>query len=117
MLERGRVGETYNVGGLCERRNIEVVDRICDLIDELAPRPGGKSCHAQKTFVRDRPGHDRRYAIDCSKLTAALGWKPAESFETGIRKTVAWYLDHRDWCERITSGTYRRERLGTGALA
>jgi len=112
VLERGVVGETYNVGGLCERPNIEVVNQICDLLDELAARPGGVSCHAQKTFVRDRPGHDRRYAIDCSKITAKLGWKPAESFETGLRKTVAWYLHNREWCEDITSGKYKRERLG-----
>jgi len=112
VLERGIVGETYNVGGLCERQNIEVVEQICNLLDELAPRPGGVSCHAQKTFVRDRPGHDRRYAIDCSKITATLGWKPAESFETGLRKTVKWYLQNREWCGDITSGKYQRERLG-----
>jgi dTDP-glucose 4,6-dehydratase len=112
VLERGQIGETYNVGGLCERQNIEVVERICDLLDELAPRPDGVSRHTQKTFVRDRPGHDRRYAIDCSKIGATLGWKPAESFETGLKKTVAWYLQNREWCEEITSGKYKRERLG-----
>jgi dTDP-glucose 4,6-dehydratase len=112
VLQRGLIGETYNVGGLNERPNIEVVEQICSLLDELAPNPSGASYHAQKTFVRDRPGHDRRYAIDCSKITAALGWKPAESFETGLRKTVAWYLQNREWCEDITSGKYQRERLG-----
>jgi len=117
VLERGLSGETYNVGGLCERQNIEVVEQICNLLDELAPHAAGASYHTQKTFVRDRPGHDRRYAIDCSKITAVLGWKPAESFETGLRKTVAWYLQNRDWCEDINSGKYQRERLGTGALA
>lgn len=117
VLERGRSGETYNVGGMCERQNIEVVEQICNLLDELAPRPDGTSCHAQKTYVRDRPGHDRRYAINCSKITAELGWKPRESFESGLRKTVAWYLQNRDWCDDVTSGKYQRERLGTGALA
>jgi dTDP-glucose 4,6-dehydratase len=112
VLQHGLIGETYNVGGLNERPNIEVVEQICSLLDELAPNASGASYHAQKTFVRDRPGHDRRYAIDCSKITAALGWKPAESFETGLRKTVAWYLANRDWCEDITSGKYQRERLG-----
>jgi dTDP-glucose 4,6-dehydratase len=113
VLEKGLISETYNVGGLCERQNIEVVERICDLIDELAPKAGGVSCHAQKTFVRDRPGHDRRYAIDCAKITTELGWKPAESFESGLRKTVQWFLQNREWCEEITSGKYQRERLGS----
>jgi len=117
VLEHGVVGETYNVGGLCERQNIAVVEQICTLLDELAPKADGASYHAQKTYVRDRPGHDRRYAIDCSKITAELGWSPAESFETGLAKTVAWYLQNRDWCEEITSGKYQRERLGTGATA
>jgi dTDP-glucose 4,6-dehydratase len=114
VLERGLVGETYNVGGLCERPNLAVVEQICDLIDELAPRADGVSRHAQKTFVRDRPGHDRRYAIDCSKIRTALGWKPSETFETGLRKTVAWYLQNREWCGEIASGKYQRERLGAG---
>ena len=112
VLERGRVGETYNVGGLCERANIDVVDRLCDLLDELAPRSNHNSYREQKTFVRDRPGHDRRYAIDCSKITNELGWRPAETFESGLRKTVQWYLNNRAWCDNITSGKYRRERLG-----
>jgi dTDP-glucose 4,6-dehydratase len=112
VLERGVPGETYNVGGLCERQNIEVVERICDLLDELAPRADGESYAALKTYVRDRPGHDRRYAIDCTRITTELGWRPAESFETGLHKTVAWYLDNREWCGDITSGKYQRERLG-----
>jgi dTDP-glucose 4,6-dehydratase len=106
------VGETYNVGGLCERANIDVVDRICDLLDEMAPRGDGVSYRTQKTFVGDRPGHDRRYAIDCAKISQELGWKPKESFDTGLHKTVAWYLEHRAWCADITSGKYGRERLG-----
>jgi len=114
VLEQGRVGETYNVGGMCERQNIEVVQRICGLLDELAPRADGKSYTEQKTYVRDRPGHDRRYAIDCSRIVAELGWKPAESFETGMKRTVAWYLANRSWCENIASGKYQRERLGIG---
>ena len=117
VLERGVVGETYNVGGMCERKNIDVVDQVCTLLDELAPTADGSSRHSQKTFVKDRPGHDRRYAIDCSKISAELGWKPAESFETGLRKTVSWYLENREWCEDIHSGKYQRERLGTGATA
>lgn len=116
VLERGTVGATYNVGGMCERQNIEVVNRICGLLDELAPRSDGVSYLEQKTYVRDRPGHDRRYAIDCSKLTAELGWKPTESFETGLRKTVAWYLQNRAWCADISSGKYQRERLGIEAI-
>jgi len=115
VLERGLAGETYNVGGMCERQNIQVVEQICTLLDELAPHPEGLSYHKQKSYVRDRPGHDRRYAINCSKITAELGWKPLESFETGLRKTVAWYLQNREWCENITSGKYKRERLGAGA--
>jgi dTDP-glucose 4,6-dehydratase len=112
VLERGRIGETYNIGGMCERQNVEVVERICRLLDDLAPKAGGKSYGEQKSYVRDRPGHDRRYAIDCSKIAAELGWKPMESFETGMARTVAWYLTNRSWCEDITSGKYQRERLG-----
>ncbi|MBC8126677.1 MAG: dTDP-glucose 4,6-dehydratase [Gloeobacteraceae cyanobacterium ES-bin-144] len=112
VLQSGRVGETYNIGGFCERANIDVVDPICDLLDEMAPRGDGVSYRSQKTFVGDRPGHDRRYAIDCSKISQELGWKPTESFDTGLHQTVAWYLEHRAWCEDITSGRYGRERLG-----
>jgi dTDP-glucose 4,6-dehydratase len=112
VLDRGRVGETYNVGGLNEQPNLGVVDTLCALLDELRPRADGASYTTLKTFVPDRPGHDRRYAIDCAKITSELGWQPAESFATGLRKTVAWYLGNQDWCTDITSGKYRRERLG-----
>ena len=112
VLDRGRVGETYNVGGLNERSNLEVVDTICATLDELRPRPEGSSYLALKTFVPDRPGHDRRYAIDCSKVTRELGWKPRESFQTGLHQTVIWYLENQEWCADITSGKYRQERLG-----
>jgi dTDP-glucose 4,6-dehydratase len=107
VLARGRAGETYNVGGWNEKTNIEIVRTVCALLDELRPDPAGP--HARLiTFVKDRPGHDRRYAIDASKIQRELGWRPAETFETGIRKTVAWYLEHVDWVERVTSGEYRR---------
>jgi dTDP-glucose 4,6-dehydratase len=112
VLDRGRVGETYNVGGLNEQANIAVVDTLCALLDELRPRTDGTSYTTLKTFVPDRPGHDRRYAIDCAKIASELGWQPAESFATGLRKTVAWYLANQDWCADITSGKYRQERLG-----
>lgn len=112
VLKSGRLGETYNIGGLNEQPNILIVEKICALLDELSPRQDGKSYLEQKTFVKDRPGHDRRYAIDCSKITAELGWEPEETFESGLRKTVSWYLGHRDWCSDISSGKYARERLG-----
>jgi dTDP-glucose 4,6-dehydratase len=112
VLDRGRVGETYNVGGLNEQPNIAVVDTLCALLDELRPRAGGASYSTLKSFVPDRPGHDRRYAIDCAKISQELGWQPAESFATGLRKTVAWYLENQDWCADISTGKYRRERLG-----
>ena len=114
VLQQGRVGETYNVGGLNERPNFEVVRRICALLDEKAPRADGQPHSVQITSVADRPGHDRRYAIDCAKLQRELGWFPRESFETGLARTVDWYLAHRDWCDEITSKRYSRERLGTG---
>ena len=88
------------------------MDTLCSLLDELRPRPDGNSRLTLKTFVPDRPGHDRRYAIDCAKITTELGWQPVESFETGLRKTVEWYLANQDWCADITSGKYRQERLG-----
>ncbi|HOG94123.1 MAG TPA: dTDP-glucose 4,6-dehydratase [Opitutaceae bacterium] len=113
VLRQGKVGETYNVGGINERANLEVVRRICALLDTQSPRADGKSYADQITFVADRPGHDRRYAIDCTKLQRELGWKPKESFETGLAKTVAWYLKNRAWCDDITSEKYARERLGT----
>lgn len=114
VLDEGRLGETYNVGGLNERPNIEIVDRICGLLDELEPRADGQPYATLKSFVKDRPGHDRRYAINCEKLISELGWKPLETFETGLRKTVEWYLANRPWCDAITTGRYRRERLGEG---
>ncbi|GBG12948.1 dTDP-glucose 4,6-dehydratase [Novimethylophilus kurashikiensis] len=107
VLEAGEVGETYNVGGWNEKPNIEVVQTLCDILDELSPRDDGKSYREQMIFVTDRPGHDRRYAIDATRLERELGWKPAETFETGIRKTVQWYLDHQDWVQHVTSGEYR----------
>ncbi|MFC4160205.1 dTDP-glucose 4,6-dehydratase [Chitinimonas lacunae] len=107
VLEAGSLGETYNVGGWNEKPNIEIVHTICALLDELRPRADGKSYREQITFVTDRPGHDRRYAIDARKIERELGWRPAETFETGIRKTIAWYLAHQDWVERVSSGAYR----------
>ncbi len=112
VLDRGRVGETYCVGGLNEQPNLAVVDTLCALLDELRPRPDGTSYATLKTFVKDRPGHDRRYAIDCGKIARELGWQPAETFASGLRQTVAWYLENQAWCADITSGKYRRERLG-----
>jgi dTDP-glucose 4,6-dehydratase len=116
VLARGAPGETYNIGGSSERTNLQIVHGLCDILDELAPRAGG-SRRALVTFVADRPGHDRRYAIDASKIRRELGWAPAHSFEQGIRETVRWYLDHRGWCARIAAGAYRRERLGLGGAA
>ncbi|MCR5885724.1 dTDP-glucose 4,6-dehydratase [Rhizobacter sp. J219] len=106
VLARGRVGETYNIGGWNEKPNIEIVKTICALLDELRPDSAG-SYARHITYVTDRPGHDRRYAIDARKLERELGWKPAETFETGIRKTVQWYLDHADWVAEVQSGAYR----------
>ncbi len=107
VLEAGRVGETYNVGGWNEKPNIEIVRLVCELLDELKPRADGKSYAAQITHVTDRPGHDRRYAIDASRIAKELGWKPQETFETGIRKTIAWYLDNSDWVNNVQRGAYR----------
>jgi dTDP-glucose 4,6-dehydratase len=115
VLAKGRPGETYNVGGLNEMSNITVVQTICDILDEVHPdelhpdelRSGARPRRELITYVKDRPGHDRRYAIDCRKVTAELGWKPQESFSSGIRKTIAWYLENMPWVEAITSGTYR----------
>lgn len=107
VLAGGRPGETYNVGGWNEMSNLEVVKTICRLLDELKPRADGLPYEAQITFVKDRPGHDRRYAIDARKLEQELGWKPAETFESGIRKTVRWYLDNPQWVADVTSGAYR----------
>ncbi len=107
VLVGGRIGETYNIGGWNEKTNLEVVHTICDLLNDVSPRQDRKSYKDQITFVKDRPGHDRRYAIDASKIQRELGWKPAETFETGIRKTVQWYLDNQDWVQNVTSGVYR----------
>jgi dTDP-glucose 4,6-dehydratase len=107
VLAKGKLGETYNIGGWNEKANIDVVKTICTILDELRPRVDGKSYAEQITFVKDRPGHDRRYAIDASKLKRELGWRPAETFDTGIRKTVQWYLDHPNWVEGVLSGSYR----------
>lgn len=107
VLESGKVGETYNVGGWNEKANIDVVRTLCALLDELSPRADGQSYATQMTFVKDRPGHDRRYAIDAGKLERELGWRPLETFDTGIRKTVEWYLANGAWVENVTSGAYR----------
>jgi dTDP-glucose 4,6-dehydratase len=107
VLAAGRPGETYNIGGWNEKANLEVVHVLCDILDREQPRAGGGSYRQQISFVTDRPGHDRRYAIDATKLERELGWKPAETFETGIRKTVRWYLDNQDWVRNVTSGAYR----------
>lgn len=106
VLARGRVGETYNIGGWNEKSNLDVVHTLCDLLDALRPKASG-SYRQQITFVTDRPGHDRRYAIDARKLERELGWRPAETFETGLRKTVQWYLDNPGWVKDVTSGEYR----------
>ncbi|WP_413207102.1 dTDP-glucose 4,6-dehydratase [Rhodospirillum sp. A1_3_36] len=110
VLTRGRVGETYTIGGNAERTNLEVVNTICTLLDEMAPAATAHS--ALITFVTDRPGHDARYAMDTTKITAELGWRPENTFESGLRKTVRWYLDNRPWWEDIRSGTYQGQRLG-----
>ncbi|MBD1602476.1 dTDP-glucose 4,6-dehydratase, partial [Pseudomonas typographi] len=114
VVTRGQVGETYNIGGHNEQQNIDVVRGICALLEELAPnRPAGVAHYADLiTFVKDRPGHDQRYAIDASKIKHSLGWVPAETFETGLRKTVQWYLANREWCQHVQDGSYQRERLG-----
>ncbi|MEG1771337.1 MAG: GDP-mannose 4,6-dehydratase, partial [Comamonas sp.] len=107
VLESGRLGETYNVGGWNEKPNVEIVNMVCTLLDELRPRADGLSYREQISYVKDRPGHDRRYAIDARKLERELGWKPAETFETGIRKTVQWYLANPEWVAQVQSGSYR----------
>lgn len=107
VLRAGQIGETYNVGGGNQRVNLDVVRTLCRILDELRPRSDGKSYQEQIAFVKDRPGHDRRYAIDATKIERELGWRPAETFETGTRKTVRWYLDNQPWVQNVTSGTYR----------
>ncbi len=119
VLEAGALGETYNIGGWNEKPNLDIVHMVCAILDELKPRADGRAYRAQITYVADRPGHDRRYAIDARKIERELGWKPAETFETGIRKTVQWYLDNPDWTADIQSGAYREwvEKNYTGRTA
>ena len=112
VVTEGVVGETYNIGGHNEKQNIEVVKTICKILDELKPQANGQAYASLITFVKDRPGHDLRYAIDATKIQNELGWTPTETFETGIRKTVEWYLNNLDWCRRVQDGSYQRERLG-----
>jgi dTDP-glucose 4,6-dehydratase len=119
VLAKGRPGEKYNVGGGNERTNLEIVDRICDALERLQPARanaalGGRTYRDLKTLVPDRPGHDRRYAIDAAKIRRELGWAPAHSFEDGLAQTARWYLEHRDWCEQVQQGRYDRSRLGLG---
>lgn len=110
VITEGRVGETYNIGGHNEKTNLEVVKTICNILDDLVPLNTQHSKFI--THVSDRPGHDRRYAIDATKIERELGWKPQETFESGLRKTVQWYLDNQEWCQRVQGGNYQRERLG-----
>jgi dTDP-glucose 4,6-dehydratase len=121
VITEGKVGETYNIGGHNEKQNIEVVHLICEILQELFPpsvNTGFTCANVPEyyrdliTHVKDRPGHDRRYAIDASKIQRELGWQPEETFESGIRKTIKWYLSNLEWCNRVQSGTYKRERLG-----
>ena len=114
VLAGGRPGETYNIGGNCERRNLEVVRQICRAVDELRPGLPHAPCDSLITFVRDRPGHDRRYAIDSTRIRTTLGWRPEHDFESGLRETVRWYLENPRWIERVLTGKYRLERLGLG---
>jgi len=115
VLERGLAGETYNIGGQNERSNLQVAQSLCELLDEMLPDSPHRPHARLISFVTDRPGHDLRYAIDATKLAHTLGWRPQESFSTGLRKTVQWYLAHQDWCREVTAGRYRGERLGLQA--
>jgi len=112
VVKQGLVGEVYHIGGNCERRNIDVVEAICNLLDEMLPQSKFRPHRNLISFVADRPGHDERYAIDCFKIQKELGWKAHETFETGLAKTVRWYLENQRWWERVQSGAYRGERLG-----
>lgn len=116
VMQDGIPGDTYNIGGSCERQNIEIVEMVCKILDDLCPKQDGTSYKAQIKFVKDRPGHDRRYAIDASKIKQELGWKPNETFNSGMRKTVEWYLNNQVWVENILNGKYRCERLGLGGI-
>jgi dTDP-glucose 4,6-dehydratase len=113
VLRKGRPGEKYNIGGGNERTNVQIVDKICEIVDQV--QPAAASRKALKRFVPDRPGHDRRYAIDASKIRRELGWSPRHTFEDGLEATVRWYLEHRAWCEAVQGGRYDRERLGLGS--
>jgi dTDP-glucose 4,6-dehydratase len=112
VLQNGRLGQTYNIGGNAERRNIDIVQSLCDLLDEMSPQANGRHYNELITFVTDRPGHDLRYAINATKIRRELGWQPQETFESGLRKTVKWYLENEPWWRRVLSGAYRGERLG-----
>ena len=114
VLADGSVGEVYNIGGESERTNLQVVGAICDALDQRHPEPGFGSRQQLIEYVTDRPGHDRRYAIDCSKLMSTLGWRPSVDFEAGLQRTVDWYLDNMRWIERVRDGSYQGERLGLG---
>ena len=115
VVTQGKVGETYNIGGHNEKQNIEVVKTICKILDELKPQTNTQPYESLITFVKDRPGHDLRYAIDATKIESELSWRPQETFETGIRKTVIWYLENLEWCHRVQDGSYQRERLGVNS--
>jgi len=112
VLREGKIGETYNIGGHNEKTNLYVVNQLCKILDELLPNSPYFPHNSLITFVKDRPGHDQRYAIDASKIQRELGWKPEETFETGLKKTVQWYLENQKWCQRVMDGSYRGERLG-----
>ncbi len=116
VLEKGRPGEVYAIGGLNEIRNLDLVKQICSVLDELRPRAKGRSYRELIKFVADRPGHDRRYAVNCQKIKQELGWQPQENFAKGLRTTIAWYLDHREWCAEIAAKKYQRARLGMAAV-
>ena len=114
VVTEGKIGETYNIGGHNEKQNIDVVKTICQILDELKPQKNGQPYESLIAFVKDRPGHDLRYAIDASKIAHELNWTPTETFDSGIRKTVEWYLNNMEWCSRVQDGSYQRERLGAG---